>query len=82
MWMTECDIKFRKNANLGVGESSGCDPRLEMFFPDPEPEPFNRKSQRHEGVDPGLKRFLQNVQLVVESLERLAEESPDLKGSI
>ena len=78
MWNTEWDIKLSKNANLGLGESAEWDPRLEMFFPIPEPASLNKQSFYHEKVGPGLSWFLQNVQLVAESLDNVVGAPPDL----
>ena len=78
MWNTEWDIKLSKNANLGLGESAGWDPRIEMFFPTPEPEPSNKRNQGQEEVDPGLRLFLQNVQSIVESLNAFTKTPSDV----
>ena len=78
MWNTEWDIKLSKNANLGLGESAEWDPRLEMFFPNPEPASLNKQNFYHEKVGPGLSWFLQNVQLVAESLDNVVGAPPDL----
>ena len=68
MWNSDWDLNLSKNAGLGLGECADWDSRLQEFFPNPEP--FNSKNGSHE-VQPGLKWFLQNVQMVTESLDRI-----------
>lgn len=71
MWNSDWEVILSGNAGLGLGECADWNPRLQAFFPDPEPS-TNTRNEIQE-VEPGLKSFLQHIHMVTESLDRIKD---------